>query len=105
MGDPVRRPCIEPRCPNLTERTRCPEHERARQRGRARPTTTQRGYGSRHQSVREALSRTLPAPCAYCGATIRPGERWDAAHRVDGRPQFGYVVAHPACNQRAKGGR
>jgi len=101
----VRRPCLEPGCPETTERTRCPRHEAQRQRGRARPTTTQRGYGSHHQSAREQLARTLPAPCWYCGTTIGTGERWDAAHRVDGRPQFGYVVAHPACNQRAKGGR
>lgn len=96
----MRRPCLEPGCPETTERTRCPRHEAQRQRGRARPTTSRRGYGSAHQSGRAALAATLPAPCGYCGATIRPGERWDAAHRVDGRPELGLVVAHPRCNQR-----
>ena len=28
------RPCLEPRCPELTNRTRCTEHERAYQRAR-----------------------------------------------------------------------
>lgn len=37
------RPCIEPGCPNLTGRTRCPAHEAMLDRRRG--TTKQRGYG------------------------------------------------------------
>lgn len=100
------RPCIERlpdgrACPEATPRTRCPRHERERER--ARGTTARRGYGSAHQSGRRALAATLPAPCGYCGVVILQGERWDAAHVVDGRPEMGLVAAHPACNQRAKG--
>jgi hypothetical protein len=97
----VLRPClgVEPdggRCPGLVRSgSRCPRH---------RATTSERGYGSPHQAVRSRLAATLPAPCGYCGTVIQPGERWDAAHVVDGRPEFGYVPAHPRCNQRAKAG-
>lgn len=96
---PVKRPCMGRRpdggpCTALVEgRARCPAHTK---------TTTQRGYGSPHQSVRLALAATLPAPCGYCGVVIGIGERWDAAHRVDGHPEYGLFVAHPSCNQRAK---
>lgn len=68
-------------------------------------TTEQRGYGREHQQIRRDLSLTLPAPCGYCGVTITPGERWVAAHVVDGDPDSPRVVAHPGCNERGKGGR
>lgn len=92
-----------PVCPygGLTERTRCPACERVYQQRLG--TTAQRGYGSAHQAARTRIAATLPAPCGYCGIVIGPGERWDAAHRVDGHPEYGYVPAHPRCNQRAKG--
>jgi len=48
------------------------------------------------------LGASLPAPCGYCHRIISPAERWVAAHVVDGQPEYGYVVAHPACNERAK---
>lgn len=91
-----------PRCPYgaLTDRTRCTDCERAYQRSLG--TTTQRGYGSAHQQAREQLRATLPAPCGYCGVVVQPDEDWDAAHVVDGHPEMGWCVAHPACNQRAK---
>lgn len=87
------RACLEPGCPTLVGRGRCRRHT---------PTTTQRGYGGAHQMARGGLEATLPAPCGYCGVTVRLGERWDAAHVVDGDPTAGYMVAHPRCNQRAK---
>lgn len=45
---------------------------------------------------------TLPAPCWYCGRLVFASERWVAAHVVDGDPSSPRVVAHPACNERAK---
>lgn len=90
------RRCLEQGCPRLVARGRCPGHTR---------TTTQRGYGSMHQAARAGLGSTLPNPCGYCGVTVQAGERWDAAHVVDGDPSAGYVVAHPRCNQRAKAPR
>lgn len=99
----MKRPCLT--CGELTERSRCPVHERQQQRryDAHRGSTTQRGYGTEHQRAREQLAATLPRPCGYCGVTIHPGERWDAAHVVDGHPEYGLMVAHPVCNQRARG--
>lgn len=65
-------------------------------------TTTERGYGWPHQRARRRLARTLPTPCGYCGVLIRPGEPWVAAHRIDGDPKAGWIVAHPQCNEGAK---
>ena len=87
--------CLTPRCPGRgVHRGYCERHRR---------TTTQRGYGVRHQQARVGLWSTLPAPCGYCGVTIRDGETWVAAHRIDGAPSAGWMVAHGPCNERAKG--
>lgn len=64
--------------------------------------TRERGYGRAHQAARRSLGRALPAPCGYCGAFVDPAEPWVAAHRIDGDPSAGWLVAHPACNERAK---
>lgn len=94
----MKRPCLV--CGRLTEGSRCPAHTR---------TATERGYGTAHQQARRAIAATLPRACLYalhdpkCPRTlIHPGDRWDAAHVVDGDPSFGWAPAHPACNQRAK---
>jgi hypothetical protein len=79
----------------LDGRGRCAQHRR---------TTTQRGYGLEHQRARRRLAATLPAPCGYCGRIVRVGEKWAAAHRVDGVASSGVMVAHPACNERGKWG-
>lgn len=98
---PLSRPCIEPGCDEFTTSTRCASH--ARERWRARGSTTARGYGSDHQRARDELRRTLPAFCGYgCGAWLEPSDRWVAAHVVDGDPTAGYLVACPSCNERAK---
>lgn len=104
----MRRLCLTRGCTELTTTTRCSfharEHERAR--GRARGTSTSQGYDGAHKRAKAALRGMLPLPCGYCGSTITQAQRWDAAHVVDGAPEYGYVAAHPACNQRAKrGGR
>jgi len=61
-----------------------------------------RGYGAEHQAARRALESLLHAPCGYCREVIQVGERFDAAHIVDGAPEHGWKLAHPRCNQRAK---
>jgi hypothetical protein len=100
------RPCIEQGCPRLTTGTRCDEHRKAKDR--ARGTRQARGYGADHQHARAELATLLPARCGggvgapYCGRWITPDDRWVAAHRVDGAPEYGYVHAHPECNERAK---
>ena len=51
----MRRPCIEPGCPNLTEGTRCAAHARARDR--ARGSSAQRGYDSAWRALRAKAIR------------------------------------------------
>ena len=53
---------------------------------RPKPTTTQRGYGSVHQTLRKRLAPTVAAgQCIYprCQRQILPGEPWDLGH-IDG---------------------
>src|SRR4029079_3281456 len=87
--------CIVPRCPRAAvARGRCPDHQR---------TTTERGYGTPHQLIRQVLAKTLPRRCDYgCGAVLARGSTWHAAHRVDGDPSKGYIVACVSCNERAR---
>ena len=47
------RPCIEPGCPNLTQRTRCATHEAYRRQRRGSPT--ERGYDAAYQRRRRDL--------------------------------------------------
>lgn len=96
---PVLRPCLG--CGTLVTAGRC--RACARVVERARGTREQRGYGVPHKRARAALGGHLPAPCGYCGRVIVPSSRWVAAHVVDGDPSAGWMVAHPDCNERAKG--
>lgn len=89
----ARRPCII--CGLPSSGTRCPRHIRTN-------NSTARGYGSDHQRARLRLANALPAPCWYCHTVIEVGERFVAAHIVDGDPTSERVHAHPACNERAK---
>lgn len=95
---PIIRACRQRGCrgdANTGRRGFCARHIRS---------TAERGYGRAHQSARDALARTLPAPCAYgCGVILRPGDRWVAAHVIDGDATAGRVAACLTCNQRAKG--
>lgn len=95
------KPCLV--CGLPSKQPRCPAHT-APQRTHAK-STAERGYGTQHRRERQQLARTLPAPCGYCGETIYATDTWQAAHRVDGHSEYGYVVSHPACNQAAKAKR
>jgi hypothetical protein len=94
--------CLEPRCPGrAVARGYCAGHQR---------TTGERGYGAPHQQARASLAATLPQHCGYSvddprcpGTLITAAERWVAAHVLDGHPEHGWMVAHPECNERAKG--
>ena len=88
----IRRRCLK--CQQFFTGSRCPRYECS--------SRIVRGYGPAHQAARRLLAASLPQACFYCSEVIYPRERWVAAHRVDGRPKFGYVVAHPTCNERAK---
>lgn len=52
--------------------------------------------------ARTELAALLPSECGYCGAMIAADAPWVAAHVVDGHPEYGYIHAHRACNERAK---
>ena len=88
----VPRRCL--RCRELFTGPRCPSP--------ACSSREARGYGQAHQAARALLAASLPAPCGYCELLIHPGERWVAAHVIDGKPEYGWKLAHPACNERAK---
>lgn len=62
------KPCIEPRCPNLTQGTRCEEHaaERERELEARRPSAHERGYDRRHREWREKVLERDPW-CQMCG--------------------------------------
>lgn len=87
-------------CGNVVRSGRCFLCRRAQERRRGSPA--QRGYGADHRKARQNLALMLPLPCGYCRQAIQRGERWVAAHVKDGRPEYGWMVAHPGCNERAK---
>jgi 5-methylcytosine-specific restriction protein A len=73
------KPCLEAGCGRLTERSRCPDHERATQRARdvVRGTAAERGYDSRW--ARRVKEMKLAEPWCH-----RPGcPHRDAGSRVN----------------------
>jgi hypothetical protein len=84
------RPCLT--CGTLTTSpsSRCPQHQRSRNR----PTT----HRADHKRARAALTALVAqgVDCTRCGRPIHPGEPWDA----DRRP-WGYAPAHASCNRSA----
>lgn len=96
------RPCLEPGCPALIRpgATRCPAHER--ERDRARGTTTQRGYGAPHQALRQAWRTRIdsgePVACWRCGERIDPGSTFDLGHDDSDR-SVTRGPEHVACNR------
>lgn len=66
-------------------------------------TTTQRGYGSAHRKLREAVAAQVKAGtahCARCGLPIAPDEPFDLGH--DDHDRTKYVgPEHQACNRSA----
>ena len=93
----AKRVCIEPGCPTITDTTRCTAHERARDA--ARGTTTQRGYGAAHQSLRATLAPAATGMvCHLCGDIMRAGQRLALDHTPD---RTGYRgMTHESCNAR-----
>lgn len=94
----MKRVCLEPGCPTLVDAglTRCPTHQRARDR--ARGTSTARGYGYTHQRTRAGYAARMAAgevfACWRCGATIDP-LAWDLGHDDHDRT----VTIGPECRR------
>jgi hypothetical protein len=71
-----------------------------------RPSTAERGYGSKHQALRREIARLIDAGgwvvCAYCDERIEAGEPWDLGHTPGDR--LTYVgPLHRACNRNTRG--
>jgi hypothetical protein len=69
---------------------------------RPKGSTTQRGYGARHQAERRAwepLVQTGTVLCVRCGFPILPGSRWHLDHEDDGLHYLG--PSHARCNLQA----
>lgn len=69
-------------------------------------TTTQRGYGHRHQKLRLRWKRLLnqqgQLPCTRCPNLVHPTDDWELDHTDDRDSYLG--IAHKRCN-RSAGGR
>lgn len=88
------RPCLT--CGTPTYDTRCRLCEAAR-----RGTTSQRGYGLEHITLRRYWApevATGSINCARCGKAILPQDPWDLGHSdVDRREYAG--PEHQRCNR------
>ncbi|WP_313280480.1 hypothetical protein [Timonella senegalensis] len=76
-----------------------------REKDRARGTSTQRGYGSAHQTERARWQAKIDAgeevACTRCWRQILPGTPWDLGHS-DSRT-FYTGPEHATCNRSAAG--
>lgn len=77
-----KRPCAEPRCPEITTEGRCERHARKarRQYDDRRGTTKERGYGGTWRKVRRMYMRRHPL-CERCEASGRVIEAALVHHR------------------------
>ncbi|PKY73567.1 hypothetical protein CYJ19_02035 [Winkia neuii] len=69
-----------------------------------RGTTTDRGYGSKHQRLRNKLKAQVEqgkAICPRCNKPIKASEAFDLGHKDDRRFYNGLEHAH--CNRSAGG--
>lgn len=65
-------------------------------------STTERGYGARHQAIRAhwaPIVATGRVICWRCGERIKPGAPWDLGHSDDRRTYKG--AEHAKCNRGA----
>ena len=86
--------CVEPGCPVLTKRTRCPEHERAKDR--ARGTRQERGYDRDYEQQLKDPEYVNATHCAECGDPFTEDNPKTGGHSVAIRDggRGSKVVAH-----------
>lgn len=95
------RPCIEPRCPNLTAARRCTGHQQAHDQARnARRVHYHGGYQQAAAHLREQAAADPATRCAICGHPAKPGDPWTAHHILEGNPASPLAAAHASCNYR-----
>ena len=93
------RVCATPGCPHIQPETKCPQH--MQQAEQARGTTTQRGYGTPHQTARRQWQPLVQAggvACARCGRPIHPDQPWDLGHHDRDRTRY-TGPEHASCNR------
>jgi hypothetical protein len=99
----ARRVCAEPGCPELTDRTRCTKHSRARDK--ARGSRQERGYDAQHDRLRRAwqreMDRGLGITCWRCGDLIDP-TNWTLGHCDDDRTKY-HGPECPPCDYATSG--
>lgn len=105
----MKRPCIETGCPVLTRKTRCDEHERAKDKARGR--RQERGLGADHVRLRTEWQRRMDAgevvTCWRCLELGKPHavdpQSWDLGHDDHDRSKY----RGPECvsGNRATSGR
>ena len=94
--------CIEPGCPTITDKRRCPSH--TRHADRARGSRQARGYDNQHDKLRASYQRRMNAGEIFTCASVRclnPGHtvdpnRWHLGHTADRTGWTGPEV--PECN-------
>jgi len=68
-----------------------------------RGSTTQRGYGARHQALRRALlPKAIGTPCSRCKKPMLSGQEIDLDHDDDDRSVY-RGFSHSECNRKAGG--
>lgn len=92
------RPCIIRDCPELTDGTRCAEHQRQHERNRrTEGRTGRRGSTPQWRRMREFVIANYNRKCAECGTSELEGARLEVDH-VDGNPENSTVSnLRPLC--------
>lgn len=68
-------------------------------------STSDRGYGSEHQSIRRALlDAAYGQPCHHCGIPMLKGQQLDLDHTADRSAYRGFAHAHCNRSEGAKRG-
>ena len=76
----ARRPCAEPGCPTITDKTYCHEHARAKDKARGR--RQERGYDAAYERAKREPEYLAATHCASCGAPFTTDNPKTGGHSV-----------------------